>query len=221
MTRERCKDVPKDGMSSLNVWTALLIGAYHKHGARVPTEAEETSDGSSGVALPIPGSRSGSRESEDPRVNSEAPRPLPHAARSSPFRSHSEQHCRSLPHQLQPFPHRQMAAQPPGFPRPWSFYPQLSRCGPLLGPPAPSRLCVEPFLGVSLDTRGVVWPGSGALAPGPLRAGLGGVLSCCLNPASPWAGCILRPRTGAAFVSRDLPSCELRRLEPLVVKRRV
>ena len=159
MTHERCKDVPKDGMSSLNMWTALLIGAYHKHGARVPTEAEETPDRSSGVALPVPGSRSGSRESEDPRVNSEAPRPIPRNSRSSPFGSHLEQCCHSLPHQEQPFPHRQMAAQRPGFPRPWSFYLQLSRCGLLLGPPAPSRLCVEPFLGVSLDTRGadVAW----------------------------------------------------------------
>ena len=87
------------------------------------------------------------------------PPPLPRNSRSSPFGSHLEQCCHSLPHQEQPFPHRQMAAQRPGFPRPWSFYLQLSRCGLLLGPPAPSRLCVEPFLGVSLDTRGadVAW----------------------------------------------------------------
>lgn len=38
-------------MSSLNMWTALLTGAHHKPGARVLTEAEETPDGSSGVAL--------------------------------------------------------------------------------------------------------------------------------------------------------------------------
>ena len=57
----RCKEVPKDGMSSLNMWTALLTGAHHKHGARVPTEAEETPDQSSAVALSqaaIPGVRS-------------------------------------------------------------------------------------------------------------------------------------------------------------------
>ena len=93
--------------------------------------------------------------------------------------------------------------------------------GLLLGPPA-SSACLWSHSWGSHWTPGVlVWPGSGALAPGPLRVGLGGVLSCCLNPTSPWAGCILRPSTGAAFVSPDLPSCELRRLEPLVVEWRV
>lgn len=211
MTRERCKDVPKDGMSSLNTWTTL-IGAHRQQGARVPTEAEETPDRSSGVALPIPGSRLGSQESEDPRANSEAPRPLPRAAPSSPFRSHLEQHSRSRPRQWQP----SVRASP-------GHGPTLScpQGGPLLGPPA-SSACLWSHSWGSHWTPGVlVWPGSGALAPGPLRVGLGGVLSCCLNPTSPWAGCILRPSTGSAFVSLDLPSCELRTLEPLVVEWRV
>lgn len=49
-------------------------------------------------------------------------------------------------------------------------------------------------------------------SPEQFRVGLGGFFCCCLNPASPWAGCILRPRMGVGFVSPDLPSCELRGL---------